>query len=312
MRERWQRHVGYVLALLVAVWAVAAWPARAAAQDGKAGVQDQFFDSNGVKIRYTVQGEGEPVLLIHGFTVNIEKQWEAPGISKALARNYRVIALDNRGHGKSGKPHDPKQYGMEMVKDAVRLLDHLKIDKAHVVGYSMGAMLAARLLASYPERLRSATLGGAGALPEKAEALAFFDQLATSLEQGKGFGMLIEALTPAGQPKPTPEQLKAIDAFLTAANDTKALAAVVRGFKELTVRDQELKANKVPVLALVGALDPLKAAVDDMKERTGNLRVVVIDGADHMTAFARPEFVKELQTFLAPKQLPKQPVEKGV
>src|SRR5881397_2402529 len=98
--------------------------------------QDQFFDSNGVKIRYTVEGQGEPVLLIHGFTADIEKQWGQPGVLKALAKDHRVIALDNRGHGKSGKPHDAKMYGKEMVEDAVRLLDHLKIAKAHVVGYS--------------------------------------------------------------------------------------------------------------------------------------------------------------------------------
>jgi pimeloyl-ACP methyl ester carboxylesterase len=266
---------------------------------GQPAAQDKFFDSNGVKIRYTVEGEGEPVLLIHGFTADIEKQWVLPGVSKALAKNYRVIALDNRGHGKSDKPHDPKKYGLEMVEDAVRLLDHLKIDKAHVVGYSMGAMLTGKLLVTHPERLRSATLGGAGALREgEPAAMAFFDQLADSLEQGKGFGPLIAGLTPAGKQPPTEEQIKAINALLSASNDTKALAAVVRGFKALTVRDEQLKANKVPALALVGAIDPLKRGVDDMKERTGNLRVAVIPGADHITAFSRPEFVKELQDFL--------------
>jgi pimeloyl-ACP methyl ester carboxylesterase len=261
--------------------------------------QDKYFDSNGVKIRYTDEGSGEPVLLIHGFTADIEKQWTDPGIRKALATKYRVIALDNRGHGKSDKPHDPKKYGMEMVEDAVRLLDHLKIDKAHVVGYSMGAMLTAKLMVTHPERLRSATLGGAGALrPDNPESLALFNKLAESLEQGKGFAPLVKALTPAGQPAPNEEQMKAIDTYLTAKNDVKALAAVLRGFKDLTVKDEQLKTNKVPALALVGSLDPLKAGVDAMKGTTANLRVVVIDGADHITAFSRPEFVKELQGFL--------------
>src|SRR5262245_29583001 len=99
--------------------------------------EDRFFESNGVRIRYTVQGKGEPVLLIHGFTANVERQWGLPGIIKRLAKDYQVSALDNRGHGKSGKPHDPKRYGAEMAEDAIRLLDHLKIKKAHVVGYSM-------------------------------------------------------------------------------------------------------------------------------------------------------------------------------
>src|SRR5437899_11802964 len=110
------------------------------------GAEDQFFDSNGVKIRYIVEGKGEPVVLIHGFTADIDKNWRTgfavgpyqngPRIIEALSKNYRVIALDNRGHGKSDKPHDVKQYGVEMAEDVLRLLDHLKIKQAHVVGYS--------------------------------------------------------------------------------------------------------------------------------------------------------------------------------
>src|SRR5579883_1762190 len=97
----------------------------------------QSFDSNGVKIHYTVEGKGEPVLLIHGFAANADFNWRQPGVIKALAENYKVIALDNRGHGQSGKPHDIAKYGEEMAEDAVRLLDHLGIKKAHIVGYSM-------------------------------------------------------------------------------------------------------------------------------------------------------------------------------
>ena len=94
---------------------------------GIARAEDGFFDSDGVKIHYTIQGKGEPVLLIHGYTANIQVQWELPGIIKALAPDYQVIAIDNRGHGRSEKPHDAKKYGKEMVEDAVRLLDHLVI-----------------------------------------------------------------------------------------------------------------------------------------------------------------------------------------
>src|SRR5215471_4661597 len=130
------------------------------------GAEDATFDSNGVKIHYIVEGKGEPVLLIHGFTSSIQGQWGGAGIIKALAKDYRVIAYDNRGHGNSGKPHDPKQYGTEMVEDAVRLLDHLKIDKAHVVGYSMGATITCKLLVTHPDRLLSVTLGGSGGLRE--------------------------------------------------------------------------------------------------------------------------------------------------
>jgi pimeloyl-ACP methyl ester carboxylesterase len=122
--------------------------------------EDGFFDSNGVKIRYVEEGQGEPVLLIHGFTADLERQWVSPGLFAILAKSYRTIAYDNRGHGKSGKPHDPMQYGSEMVKDAVRLLDHLEVKRAHVIGYSMGASIVNKLLVAHPDRLLSATLGG--------------------------------------------------------------------------------------------------------------------------------------------------------
>jgi pimeloyl-ACP methyl ester carboxylesterase len=262
------------------------------------GAEDAYFDSNGVKIHYVVEGKGEPVLLIHGFTLDAQRQWAAPGILKALARDYRVIALDNRGHGKSDKPHDPKQYGAEMAEDAVRLLDHLKIDKAHVVGYSMGGHITCKLLTTHPDRLLSATLGGSGGIREAAIPTRY-EVLADSLEQGKGFGPLIEALTPPGRPKPTEDQIKLINARLEAENDTKALAAVIRGMKGLAVSDDQLKANRVPTLALIGEIDPLKKGVDEIQGRMANLKVVVIDGADHITAFARPEFLQELRGFLA-------------
>jgi pimeloyl-ACP methyl ester carboxylesterase len=256
-----------------------------------------FFDSKGVKIRYTVDGRGEPVILIHGFTANIEKNWGHPGTIKSLAKDYRVIALDNRGHGKSEKPHDPRQYGVEMVEDAIRLLDHLKIDKAHVVGYSMGATITLKLLVSHPDRVLSATLGGSGGIRESRSPL-FFEVLAESLEQGKGIGPLVEVLTPTGKPKPTEEEIMKINQNLMSGNDTKALAAVLRGMPKLAVSDEKLKANQTPTLALIGEIDPLKKGVDELKGRMSNLQIVVIDSADHMTAFTRPEFVKELKDFL--------------
>jgi pimeloyl-ACP methyl ester carboxylesterase len=161
--------------------------------------EEAFFDSKGVKIHYLGEGRGEFVLLIHGFTASIDLNWRAPGIIKALAQNYRVIALDNRGHGKSEKPHDSKKYGTEMVEDAVRLLDHLKIRKAHVVGYSMGAIITAKLLVTYPDRLLSATLGGQGGLKE-GEDLRYLEPLARAFEEGKGAEAMFSFLAPETKP----------------------------------------------------------------------------------------------------------------
>ncbi|HEY7425104.1 MAG TPA: alpha/beta hydrolase [Gemmataceae bacterium] len=264
---------------------------------GVGGAKEDTFDSNGVKIHYLVEGEGEPVLLIHGFAVNSSLQWVAPGIFKALAKDHRVIALDLRGHGKSDKPTDPKEYGTKMVEDVVRLLDHLKIKKAHVVGYSMGAVITGKLMVTHPDRVRSATLGGAGVVYEGMEWPPFIDELVDSLEKGKGIGPLLVALTPPGRSQPPEVVIEQANRMLVGGNG-KALAAVVRSWKTLAVSEKQMKANKVPVLALIGEKDPLKKNVEDIKDRLANLQVVVIDGSDHLTAFTRPKFVKSLSKFL--------------
>jgi pimeloyl-ACP methyl ester carboxylesterase len=260
--------------------------------------EEGSFDSKGVKIHYSIEGEGEPVLLIHGFAGTPQVQWVLPGIVRALAKDHRVLTMDVRGHGRSDKPTDPKEYGPKMVEDAVRLLDHLKIKKAHVVGYSMGALITGKLLASHPDRLLSATLGGAGVLPAGTKLPPFVDELADSLEKGKGIGPLLIALTPPDKPKPPEALIQQLNRMLVGKN-AKALAAVVRSWKDLTVSKEQLKANKVPTLALIGSDDPLKESVDLIKDDLANLKVVTIDGGDHFTTFASPKFVEELRKFLA-------------
>jgi pimeloyl-ACP methyl ester carboxylesterase len=262
--------------------------------------EDHFFDSNGVRIHYIVVGEGEPVLLIHGFSVDIGRNWAAPGIIKALSRDYQVIALDNRGHGKSDKPHDPKKYGPEMTEDAVRLLDHLKIDKAHVIGYSMGARITAELLVSHPDRLQTATLGGFGAVQSDPGLLRFWAELADSLEQGRGIGPLLVRLNPPGRPKPTEAEIAAVNSRINATGDMKALAALVRGSKRPGLTREKQSANRVPTLGLVGSMDAgALAGAEDLKQHMANYDLVVIDGADHMNAVGRPQFIRSLKEFLA-------------
>ncbi len=259
--------------------------------------EDRFFDSKGVKIHFVVEGQGEPVLLIHGFAANIHFQWGMPGVLKALAKDYQVIALDCRGHGQSGKPHDPQMYGMEVVEDLVRLLDHLKIQKAHVVGYSMGAYITLKLITTHPERLLSATLGGAGW--SKTLDTRFRDELAESLERGKGIGPLLLLLNPPGRPKPTAEQIKLASQLIVAMNDVKALVAVTRGLNAVfTVPEDDLQHCTVPTLSIIGEIDPLKKGVDDLKGRLNDLKIIVVPGADHMNAFWRPEFIQGLKDFL--------------
>lgn len=261
--------------------------------------EDKFFDSDGVKIRYIDEGEGEPVLLLHGFAASLHLQWGAVGILKELSEDYRVIAFDHRGHGRSGKPHDADCYGREMVEDNLRLLDHLGLARAHIVGYSMGAFITDKLLMEHPERFITATLAGGGWAKADDERADFIKDLVASLEQGNGIGPLLKRLTPEGYRQPGPFQLRLANKAFSLVNDQTALACVMRGMKQFAVTEDQLKANRVPTLAVVGELDPLKVTVDELAAVMPNLEISVIEGAGHMQAFRRPEFVRDLKAFLA-------------
>lgn len=297
------RWIGILAALMLVasarLYAQTAATAPAPAATAKSKSASQYFDSNGVKIHYIVEGEGEPVLLIHGFSASIPTQWGMPGIIRKLSENYKVIALDNRGHGMSDKPHDPALYGDEMVEDAVRLLDHLKIKKAHVAGYSMGGFITMRLIVKHPDRLLSAAPCGAGWGQKDNPRMSSLVELADSLEQGKGFAPLFNALTPEGQPKPTEERMASMNKMMTSMNDVQALAACIRGMlRDLYQTEEQLRANKVPTLAIIGGLDPIKQNLDPMVGVMSNLEVLVLENEDHMTAFGDPAFADGLMAFL--------------
>jgi pimeloyl-ACP methyl ester carboxylesterase len=264
-----------------------------------AQAEDFFFDSAGARIHYTVDGQGDPVVLIHGLGLSIATNWAQPGIISALAGTYQVIAIDNRGHGQSDKPHDPQEYGSKMVDDVIRLMDHLKIARAHVVGYSLGAMITSMLVADHPDRLLTATLGGHGRMDFRGrqDRLDLTKALAESLEQGKGMMPLLVDLARL-QPQ-SPQQLELLNKMFLALNDPLAVAAVVRGEMDLQASEAKLRANKVPALALIGEFDPRKSDVDALAGLMPNLKVVVIPAANHMTAFRNAEFVSSLKAFLA-------------
>jgi pimeloyl-ACP methyl ester carboxylesterase len=269
--------IGFLLACVVAA------PTVCTGQQ-TAGVS---FASNGVQIAYVDRGRGEPVVLIHGFTGSYARHWEAPGVIDALEKaGYRAIAMDCRGHGQSGKPHDPSQYGMEMVRDVVRLLDHLNIPRAHIVGYSMGGSIAMQLLVKHADRLRTVTLLGAGWAGEdvsvtKAQMLALADNFAR-----RDASYLIRGVTSGGANGPTDAEVAALSAALFARNDADALAAVARGYLPLVdVSRDNLRSIQVPVLALIGELDRMNMeGVKRMKGVMPALEVIELPGATHASS----------------------------
>lgn len=265
-----------------------------------ASAQDQYFDSDGVQIRYVIEGEGEPLVLIHGFTASIETNWKLPGIFAPLAKEYKVIALDCRGHGKSGKPHDRSEYGAKMSKDVANLLDHLDIEEAHIAGYSMGGMITLHFLINYPDRCTSAIVGGMGWNDPATGGLEASNAIAESLEKGEGLKPLILAIHPEDEPLPSDEEINAMSAMILAANDAKALAAVAWGFSGLAVTKDQLSKNTVPTLAVVGEIDPLRAAAEAMEANMPNVeKLVLVPGGDHITAMANPVLTQAMLDFLA-------------
>jgi len=246
------------------------------------------FDSGGVDINYLDEGAGPPVVLVHGFASSLQGNWRGPGIIDALtAAGRRAVALDCRGHGRSGKPHDPAAYdGTQMADDVTALMDHLGIDRADLVGYSMGAILSASLLVRRPERLRSTILAGVGdmllggSMPrQRSEAIA------AAMEAESGADV-------------ADETARGFRVFARqSGNDLAALAAMQRA-RRGGFDPAKLHAVALPVMVLVGELDSLVGSGARLAAAMPGAKLVTVPG-DHLTAVAKPEFRQAILTFLA-------------
>lgn len=221
--------------------------------------EERYLVSDGVRIRYTDEGAGPPVVLIHGFIASGDLNWRLPGVIGLLVKDYRVITLDNRGHGKSDKPTDVNDYGVKMVHDVLHLIDHLKIAKAHFVGYSMGGMITVKLATITPERMLSAVIGGMGWIKQGPAAEG----------RAKRRGMNLP------------------------------LRACVRAFPMLGITREELAAIKVPAVVVIGTNDHLVGrTVEPLRNVRPDIPVVEIPGANHMNCIFRSEFRNAIKDFL--------------
>ena len=265
--------------------------------------EDRFFDAGGVRIRYVERGAGAPIVLVHGFTGTVERTWINTGILPELAREHRVIALDLRGHGHSGKPHDPAAYEA-IGTDVIALLDHLQIARAHAVGYSLGGIIVIKLLTTHPERFASAVLGGAAyRRARSAEADRAADAAAREIEAGI-YRALIVSTAPTDEPPPGEEAIRARSREIAASADVQAHAALMRARRALLVSDAEVAVLRVPALAVVGSADPALPRVLAMRKRWPALEVEVVPGAAHPTVHERglprrPEFVAAIRRHIA-------------
>ena len=291
MRRRLLIALGTGLALLLALAATGLWLITVR-------VEGAYLAAPGARLHYTVEGEGPPVVLLHGFAVNSDLNWRLPGITGALAEDFRVVAMDLRGHGLSGKPHGRGAYGPRMADDVLRLLDHLGIAQAHLVGYSLGGFIVLHLAATHPERVATASVLAAGwEPPENPWFLDALARLAADLRAGRAIGPLSGYLG-AERPKPGLLHTGAVRLMTGYFNDQQALAAMIEGLPGLAVSEAALRSIAVPLCAIVGSDDPLRVSAEAMAARLPGTKLVVIDGADHIGTPLRRETQDALGAFL--------------
>jgi pimeloyl-ACP methyl ester carboxylesterase len=251
--------------------------------------------NDGVRIAYEIVGEGEPVVLVHGFASDRVQNWRAPGWYQTLnGAGYQVVALDCRGHGESDKPHDPAMYGhATMADDVVAVIRDAGIGQALLMGYSMGGYISMSLLIKHPELFRKVVIAGVGASyldlsaaeaavadPERrsaiADALLVDDASSIRNETARNFRLF------ADQP----------------GKDRLALAACMRGSRVSFTREQ-LSHSERPVLVVCGEMDVLTGSPGPLAAAFADGRAVMVPKRDHMTAVGDKVYKQAVIEFFA-------------
>lgn len=246
--------------------------------------REGYFDSAGARLYYAIhdpdpsgaitiiedethepEREAKTVLLIHGFTADAEINWTLPGVTDALrAAGFRVVLYDQRGHGRSQMSDDPEFYGLPMMEDAIRLLDHLELDRVCLAGYSMGGMIATRLLVEHPERFTRAVIGGMG---------------------------WVRANDDTGRRS----------RYNPSRFERKALWACFVEFWQFGITEEQLRKIEAPTALVIAQHDLLIriAGVDPLHRIRPDIPLTVIPDVNHITCVADPAFAEAVVQFLS-------------
>lgn len=266
-----------------------------------------WIQADGVRLHAETSGEGTPVLLLHGFTGSARSM---DGVAEGLRDAHRVLGIDLVGHGRSEAPRDAGAYSLERcAAQVVAALDAFRIERAHLVGYSMGGRLALALCAWHAERVASATLVGASAGIGHACARAARrradEALADAIERDG-----VPAFVDRWMQHPLFRTQRRLPAALRVAareqrlaNRARGLAGSLRGMgtgAQPPLRDR-LDAVRVPVCLVAGAEDAKFAAIaEDLARRLRDGRVHLVAGAGHAAHIEQPEtFLRVVRSFLA-------------
>lgn len=245
-----------------------------------------FTTSDNIKIHYLTLGDhGSWVVLIHGYTGNAKGNWFDNGIAQALAKNHRVVALDNRNHGQSDKP---QLNGPGRALDTIELMDHLKIDKAHIGGYSMGGGITGQLLASHPQRFITAHFGGSGIPetdPEWIAKLPKDHEGVNPMEAELSHQLRIHHALDNGMSREEAEKLASTPPAPRQA--TTATAAT-------PARPQiDLDHLNVPIILINGEFDRARAKSMRAAREANDVTIVVLPGKQHLSAIVAGSMPKE-------------------
>jgi pimeloyl-ACP methyl ester carboxylesterase len=245
----------------------------------------QTFSSDGVRIAFVDEGSGDPVLLIHGFASSVRYNWREPGWIGFLAHSgFRAVAMDNRGHGESDKLYDPNDYGAAlMAEDARRLLDHLGIARADVMGYSMGARITAFLALAHPGRVRSAIF--AGLAGNMVRPMAGTGPIAHALEADS-----IDLVT-----NPTARTFR--EFADRTGSDRRALAACIRSSREPLTREMVARIA-CPVLVVAGGDDVIAGKAEDLAALIPGAEALTVPRRDHMRTVGDQVYMDGVLDFL--------------
>src|SRR5215216_6122974 len=244
------------------------------------------FHNGTVEIAYLDEGEGDPILLVHGFASSKHVNWVYPGwVSELRKDGRRVIALDNRGHGESGKLYDSASYELAiMAGDVIALMDHVQIARADVMGYSLGSRMTAVLALEQPERLRSIVLGGIGI------------GMITGGGPGENVAAALEAPALDDVTDPVGRTFRAFAD--QTRSDRGALAACLRGSRRLMAREDAARIT-VPALIAVGTTDEIAGSAQALGEIIGGSEVLDIPNRDHMRSVGDKVYKAGVVDFLS-------------
>lgn len=244
------------------------------------------FKNGSVEIAYIDEGAGDPIVLVHGFASSKDVNWVNPSWTSTLIMDgRRVIALDNRGHGRSSKLYNTDDYTIDtMANDVLALMDHLNIPKADVMGYSLGARIGAFMALHHPDRIRSLVSGGLGLV------------LVEGMLPSEAVAQALETDTPDTITDPKGRMFRTFAD--QTGSDRRALAACLRGSR-LQMSRADAASIAVPMLIAVGTTDDVSGLAAPLAEIIPHAEVLDIPNRDHMRAVGDKVYKAGVLDFLS-------------